>query len=121
MAKTRKLQKAVNYETGVVTMTVISTGAKLEMDTKKLPKDVQAKLVPLAINHRVGDAAAGRDGEEALKSMAAVWDALMSGQFTVRTPAAGLNKAKITEKLESLKGPEAAAAKALLEKLGISL
>lgn len=121
MAKTRKLSKKVDYEKGVVEFTVLSTGDILTCDTAKLPPAVAKKLVPLAINHRIGDAAAGRDGAEALASMTKVWEALMSGDFSVRTPASGITKASIVEKLSNLDKKEAAEAAALLKKLGITI
>ena len=122
MARAKKLNKDVDYDKGVVSFTVLSTGDELVCDTTKLPKEIQAKLVPLAVNHRIGDAAAGRDGKDALESMKKVWDGLMEGNFTIRTAAKkGVSKADIKAKLDSLSGKEATAAAALLEKLGISL
>lgn len=121
MAKTRKLGKTVDYTTGIVAFTVLSIGESLNCDSTQLPEEIKAKLIPLAISHRIGDAAAGRDGQDALDSMTKVWKALLSGDFSVRTPASGITKASITEKLAGLDENEAAAAAALLEKLGISL
>ncbi len=122
MARTRKLEKSVDYDKGIVKVKVISTGKEIVCDVSTLPKEIQAKLIPFAISHRIGDAAAGRDGDEALEAMTKVWEGLVAGNFTIRQPATkGLTKKDISEKLAALKGPEATAAAALLEKLGISL
>jgi len=121
--RTRKLQKEIDYDNGVVTITVVSTGDKVVCDASKLPKDIQKKLVPLALNHRIGDAAAGKDGTEAAESMQKVWDALVNGDFTVKAPAGSKlpNKTQLREAVGNLKGKEAEAANALLAKLGIQI
>lgn len=120
--KERRLEKSVNYETGVVTVKVLSTGQELVCDTNLLPEGIKAKLIPLAINHRIGDSAAGLDGAEAFDSMKKVWDGLVAGNFSIRQPAkVGISKSAITEKLASLTGKEATAAAELLKKLGIEL
>lgn len=122
MARQRRLTKTVDYESGLVTVQVISTGQDLVCDTKLLPEEIQMKMIPFGISHRIGDAAAGRDGDEAMDSMKKVWDGLMSGNFTIRQPRTpGITKADIKDKLSTLKGKEATAAAALLEKLGITL
>lgn len=122
MARQRRLTKTVDYENGVVTVQVISTGQDLICDTKLLPEDIKAKMIPFGIAHRIGDAAAGRDGAEAFDSMSKVWNGLIEGNFTIRQPRTpGITKADIQEKLSTLKGKEATAAAALLEKLGITL
>lgn len=122
MARERRLDKKVDYNTGVVTVTVLSTGQTVTCDTNALPQEIKNKLIPLAISHRIGDAAAGADGQEAFESMSKVWDGLMAGNFTVRQPAkVGISASSIKEKLAGLTGKDAAAAAALLEKLGIKL
>lgn len=122
MARVRRLEKNVDYENGVVSVKVIATGQEVVCDSNQLPEEIKAKLIPLALSHRIGDSAAGREGEEAFEAMTKVWEGLMAGNFTIRQPAAkGLSKKEITEKLASLSGKEATAAAALLKKLGISL
>lgn len=122
MARAKKLDKTVDYEKGVVSVKVLSDGSEIVCDTNSLPDEIKAKLIPLAISHRIGDAAAGRDGKDALESMTKVWEGLMAGNFTIRQPAKkGVSKADISAKLASLSGKEASAAAALLEKLGITL
>ena len=122
MARIRRLEKSVDYDNGVVSVKVIATGQELVCDSNQLPAEIKGKLIPLALSHRIGDSAAGREGEEAFDAMTKVWEGLMAGNFTIRQPAAkGLSKKEIQEKLSSLSGKEASAAAALLEKLGITL
>ena len=122
MARAKKMDKTVDYEKGVVSFKILSDGSEVVCDTNKLPAEIKSKLIPLAISHRIGDAAAGRDGKDAFESMSKVWDGLMKGNFTIRTAAKkGVSKADIKAKLDSLKGKEATAAAELLEKLGITL
>ncbi len=121
--KARKLSRAVDYENGVVTFTVLATGATLTCAVNDLPAEIQAKLLPLAINHRIGDAAAGRDGDEAFDSMTKVWEALKSGDFSVRASAGPKmpTKTQINEAMNNLSPKEQAAAQALLAKLGVAV
>ena len=118
----RKLDKDVNYETGVVTITVKSTGEKVVADSNKLSDKIKGMLIPLALNHRLGDAAAGKDGKEALEAIQKVWDGLLKENFTIRVAAAkGISKKDLAEKVAALKGPEAERAAAVLASLGIEL
>lgn len=119
--RTRKLQKEVDYDNGVVKIKVISIDKTLECNVAELPKEISAKLIPLAINHRIGDAAAGRDGDEAFESMEKVWNALKSGDFTVKAPAGAKlpSKKAISDNLSNLSDAEQKKARALLEKIGL--
>ena len=120
--RARKIAREIDYDKGIVTFTIKSSGETLVCDVSQLPTEIFRKLVPLAVNHRVGDAAAGREDDAALESMKKVWEGLCAGNFTIRQPAApAISKNDIKEKLSGLSGKEASAAKALLEKLGIAL
>jgi hypothetical protein len=121
--RARRLDKKADYTNQVVTVKVLSTGAELICDAKTLPEEIRQKMITLGISHRIGDSAAGQDGAEALASMEKVWKGLVAGDFSVRAPAAkaGISMADIQAKLAGLTGRDAAAAAALLEKLGIKL
>ena len=117
--KTKKLAKEI--EGSVVTITV-EGGTPLQFDFAALPKDIRVKCGPFGLGHKLGDAAAGKSGAEAEESITKVWEGLMAGDWTTRAPAAPkLTKKNIAENLGNLSEDEAAAAKALLEKLGIKL
>ena len=119
--RTRKLQKEIDYDGGVVSITVISSQQTLTCNVSDLPKEIVSKLVPLAINHRIGDAAAGRDGEEAFESMEKVWKALVSGDFTVKAPPGSKlpSKKELSENIGNLPKAEQEKARALLAKIGV--
>jgi hypothetical protein len=122
MSRTKRLNKVVNYETGEVKVSVIATGQELVCNVSELNAEMCKKLVPLALSHRIGDAAAGKEGDEAFQAMTKVWEGLKAGNFTIRVAAVpGLKASDIKEKLAGLTGKDAAMAAALLEKLGIKL
>lgn len=119
--KRKKLAKGI--EGTVVKITVLG-GDKGEMsfDFTTLPADIQAKLVPFGLGHKLGDAAAGTSGKDAEASIQKVWDGLLAGDWSVRAPAQPkIAVSTITNNLAALSPEEQEAAKAALEKLGISL
>lgn len=117
--KTKKLAKEI--EGSIVSITV-DGGSPMQFDFAALPKDIRVKFGPFGLGHKLGDSAAGKSGAEAEESINKVWEGLMAGDWTTRAPAAPkLTKKNITENLGNLSEDEAAAAKALLEKLGIKL
>lgn len=122
MARKQKMKKEVDYEKGIVSLTVISNGKQVVADTNKLSPEIQKKLIPLAISHRLGDAAAGKDGDEAFEAVNKVWKGLLEGHWTVRAPAApAITKKSISEKMDALPDAQKAQALKILEQLGITL
>lgn len=123
-SKPKRLNKEINVEKGVVFIEVIGgTKGKMTFDPKKLtdPK-VQSYLPLLALNHRLGDAAAGRQGIEAEKAIEAVWAGLVKGELTVRAPAqpkVAVND--IMANLAKLSPAEKKTASALLKSLGFDI
>lgn len=120
--KPRRLNKEIDMEKGILTIEVIGgKKGKMSFDPKQI-KDakVLAYLPVLALNHRLGDAAAGRQGSDAENAILAVWEGLLKGELTVRAPA----KPKVAvdtvkENLEKLTGKEKETAIAVLKSLGI--
>lgn len=91
-------------------------------DFVKLPQDIRIKFGPFGLSHRIGDAAAGKKGKEAIEAMDKVWNGLVAGNWTVRAPAGEkLTKKGLTDKIDQMNPKEQTAARALLEKLGLSL
>jgi hypothetical protein len=100
----------------------IESGIDLTYDFASLPNDIKVKFGPFGLGHRIGDAAAGKKGKEAVEAMNKVWKGLMEGNWTVRAPAGEkLTKKGLTSKIDQMNPKEQAAARALLEKLGLSL
>lgn len=116
--KAKKLGKEIVGT--VVKIQEIVTGKQLEFDFAKLPKEIQAKLGPFGLSHKLGDAAAGKAGQEAVDSIQKVFDGLMKGDWNVKGIAGEkVSVTAINAGIDKLPPAEAAAAKALLLKLGI--
>ena len=115
--KTKKLSKVI--EGNVLTIAETVTGAKLVFDADKLPAGIKANLMPYGLSQKLGDAAAGRSGQDAVDAINKVWDGLSKGDWSTRVPAAEkITKKGIFEKVEAMaEGKEKDLAKKLLEKL----
>ena len=122
--KSKKLGKLITGN--VLTISESTTGSVLTFDAGKLPAVIQANLMPYGLSQKLGDAAAGKTGKEAIDSIQKVWDGLAKGDWSTRAPAAEkINKKDIAAKFNALdektrqmlaKNPET---KDLLEKLGV--
>lgn len=116
----RKLQKGI--EGTVVTIKEAVTESTLTFDFGTLPEGIQAKLGPFGLGHKLGDAAAGKEGQEAVDAINKVWEGLMNNDWSVRAPAGEkVSKSSIIGKIGALSEEEQAAAKELLAKLGVAL
>ncbi len=94
----------------------------VDFDFTELPADIQAKLGPFGLNHKLGDSAAGKSGVEAEEAIAKVFEGLKNGDWSVRAPAAPKVSTKtIATNLESLSAKEQNAAIAVLQRLGINI
>ena len=123
MAKLQVMKKDLTAKPGSLVIEVLN-GAKGKMtfNPKELPQDTQDKLPAMALNHMLGDAAAGKAGKEAEDNIVKKWTALKEGKMTTRAPAAPKIKLDaVAENYASLPDAKKAAAKALLESLGIQL
>jgi phage FluMu gp28-like protein len=116
--KAKKLSKEIVGN--VVKITEVVTGKAMEFDFTKLPKEIQAKFGPFGLGHKLGDAAAGDSGQDAVDSITKTWDGLMAGNWAVRVAKGeSVSVSAIASGIEKLPPKEAEAAKALLIKLGI--
>jgi hypothetical protein len=114
----KKLTRKI--EGTVVSFTELITGKTVVCDFSKLPADIQTKLGPFGLNHKMGDAAAGCTGQEAVDSIQKVADGLMAGNWAVRGERGeSVSINAVNSGLEKLPPKEADAARALLIKLGI--
>ena len=118
--KQKKLGKSVSYTDNTVTIDALGGTGPKRYCSDDLPETIQTKLVPFGLGHKLGDAAAGKEGLVAEEAIQKVWEGLMAADWSVRAPAT----AKVSLKeLESnfLKMDEAdqAIARGLFEKLGI--
>jgi hypothetical protein len=116
--KAKKLSKEIVGN--VVKITEVVTGKAMEFDFTKLPKEIQAKFGPFGLSHKLGDAAAGDSGQDAVDSITKTWNGLMAGNWAVRVAKGeSVSVSAIASGIEKLPPKEAEAAKALLIKLGI--
>jgi hypothetical protein len=122
-SRQKKIERDVNLETGVIAFEVLGgTKGRMEFNFHDLPDQNKDRLGPFGLNHKLGDSAAGREGEEAEEAIIKTWEGLMANEWTTRAPAQPkVTKKAITEQLDQLPSEEAEAAKALLAKLGFKL
>lgn len=118
-----KLQKDLTKNPGKVTITVISgTKGEQVFDPSELPEDIQQKLIPFGLSHKLGDAAAGLTGVEAEEAIGKVWEGLVKGDWAVRAPASPKVPLKdLMENFSKLSDAEKDTAMVLLKTLGINL
>jgi hypothetical protein len=118
--KNKKLGKGINGS--VVTLTEGVTGTVMEFDFNALPSGIQEKFGPFGLGHKLGDAAAGKSGQDAIDAINKVYDGLMKNDWSIRAPAAPkVTKAEINANLNAMSPDEKEAAMALLARLGLKI
>ena len=117
--RARKLSKVI--EGNVLTITEAVTNTVLKFDAGSLPAAIQANLMPYGLSQKLGDAAAGREGQEAVDAINKVWEGLAKGDWSTRVPAAEkITKKSIVDKVSAMAdGAEKQKAVDLLKKLGL--
>ncbi|RLC74773.1 MAG: hypothetical protein DRJ03_31365 [Chloroflexi bacterium] len=116
----KKLDK-VPKDNGVE-ITVVSTGQSGFYSVDELSPDIQRKLMIHGLSQVLGDAAAGRDGEDASEAIQRRWETLKSGEWTAKRAAAPkLSKAELERRLAGLEDDERQAIIDALAKVGINL
>ncbi|MFA5458934.1 MAG: hypothetical protein WC261_15030 [Synergistaceae bacterium] len=99
--KRKKLTKVI--EGTVLTITEGITNTVIKVDFAKLPENIKANLGPYGLSQKLGDAAAGKEGQEAVDSIMKIKEGLEKGDWTVRAPAAEkINKKDIVEKFNAM-------------------
>jgi hypothetical protein len=115
----RKLTKEI--EGTKIILNVVSVDEALTFTLDQFSPDIQEKLAMYGISQKLGDAAAGKDGQEAVDAINKVAEGLIKGDWTIRAPAAPkVTKAQINENLSNMSDKDRAAAEELLKKLGIN-
>lgn len=119
--KRKRLAKVIDGT--ILSITEALTNTTLTFDFFTLPEAIQALLGPYGMSQKLGDAAAGKKGQEALNAINKVWGGLSEGNWSVRAPAAEkISKKSILGKYSEMpEGKEKELAATLLEKLGITL
>lgn len=120
--RVKKLAKEFDkVNTNLLTISESVTGKVMKFDFKALPPAIQANLGPFGMGSKLGDAAAGKEGQEAIDSIQKVWDGLMKGDWSVRAPAAAkISTSDVMARFNAMpEGPEKAVAKKFLTSLGL--
>jgi hypothetical protein len=117
--KTKKLSKSI--EGTALTITEHETGTVVTYDFSTLPGSIQSLLGPFGLASKLGDAAAGKKGQDAVDAINKVWEGLVSGNWSVRAPAAEkISKNSIMEKFNAMpEGKEKKLTESILKNLGI--
>ena len=117
--KRKRLSKVI--EGTVLTITEALTETSTPYDFSTLPEAIQALLGPFGLSQKLGDAAAGKKGQEAVDAINKVWTGLAEGNWSVRAPAAEkITKKSIIGNYEAMpEGKEKELTAKLLANLGI--
>ena len=119
--RARKLEKFID---GTIVKLTALGGEKGQMscDFDLLPEPIKAKLGPFGLSHKLGDAAAGKEGVDAEVAIQKVYDGLIANNWSVRAPAVPkVGVADIVANFQNLSDKEKKAAAPLLKSLGIAL
>jgi len=120
--KRKVMTKDLSKYPGKLVITVVGVDGELVFDPKDLPQEIQDRLPAFALNHRLGDAAAGKAGQEAVDSINKVWEGMMANNWSVRAPAAKkVNLNTLAANLDKLDPAEQEATRKALEAIGIKL
>jgi len=118
----KKLEKDLTEHPLVKITALGGSQGQMIFNFTDLPKEIQSKFGPFGLGHKLGDAAAGRQGIEAEEAITKVWTGLKEGNWTVRAPAVPkVSTKQIIENYQKLSSKDKAAAKTLLDSLGIEL
>lgn len=116
----KKLEKLVTGN--VLQITEGTTAAVLKFDINELSDSIRFNLSMHGLSQKLGDAAAGKTGEDAVLAINAVWKGLKKGDWAVRAPAGEkVSKKSIIDAIGNLSDAEQKKAKDLLAKLGLKI
>ena len=125
VAKTKKqrvLSKDLKSVPGCLVLSIVGIDGSITYNPEALPENVQVKLPAFALNHRLGDAASGKSGQEAADAIAKVWEGMMAGNWATKAPATKkIAISDIVKSLGNLSQEEQDKATAALAALGIVL
>lgn len=122
MAK-KKLTKVFDEKNpDLLIITEMVTNTVIKIDISKYPREIQHNLFKHGVLQKLGDAAAGRSGQEAVDSINKVQVGLMAGNWAVRAPAAPkISKAALSEAMAEMSPQDAKKAADLMKKLGVTI
>jgi len=123
--RVRRLKKFFTDEgIGVFQVTMEDdTVSELEINSEELSESVQLKALQHGLLSKIGDAAAGKSGQEAVDAIQRVIDTLIAGNWNTRKEGGGATgwKKAVADKLAAMSDEEREAAIATLAKAGLTL
>lgn len=118
MSKERKLIRTIAG--AVVTMKEVMTGKEIVCDFSLLNAEIQAKLGPFGLSHKLGDSAAGAVGQDAVDSITKTWEGLVAGNWRVAGErGASVSVNAVNAGIEKLPAGEQKLARQLMLKLKV--
>lgn len=120
----RKLIKSTSKEDMSVSIEVVGRDdGPIEYSLTDLSPDITDHLALHGLSQKLGDSAAGKEGDEAYASIAETWANLKDGKFRGERASGERmpSKKAMAEQISKLPQAEQDAAKAALAKLGITL
>lgn len=117
--KSKKLSKV--FEGDILIITEGATGIVMRLDLAPMPDNVKVWATKHGFSQKLGDAAAGKEGKEAIEAIQKVYDGLLKGDLTVRAPATEkISKNSMLDLFNAMpEGKEKIVFKGLLLKLGV--
>lgn len=118
---TKKKRLAKVAEGTILTITEGITGTKMVFDLDNIPEAIKPALLMHGFSQKLGDAAAGKEGQEAVDAINKVYAGLEKGDFTIRVPATEkVSKKSIMDRYNAMaEGEDKEKAAFLLKSLGI--
>ncbi len=105
----------------LLTITEKTTGQTLTFELAHYSDDIADKLAMYGLSQKLGDAAAGKTGQDIIDAINKVNEGLLANDWSIRAPAAPkVTKKDINEKISAMSAEDAAAVKESLAKLGFS-
>ena len=120
----RKLIKATDKATMTVSIEVVGIDSgPIEYSLTELSDDMVDSLALHGLSQKLGDSAAGKEGAEALSSIAETWDNLKDNKFKGERAAGERmpTKKSMVAALDALSEEDRAESIAALAKMGITL
>lgn len=119
---TKRAKKCVKAIEGTVVKIQVLGQDEIVVDFASLPEGIQEKLGPFGLGHKLGDAAAGREGTEAVEAINKVVAGLRAGDWSVRAPAQPkITMNELRENLAKMSEAEQEIARKLLASMNLPI
>lgn len=114
----KKLSRVKDGENAIIFQ--VAGFEPIRCDINELSSEIKSRLVMHGMNAKVGDSAAGCNGQDAVDAITSTWNSLKEGKWTERVSGGGdkVSLSAIKGALASLSEDERTAAIAIFAKLG---